>query len=140
MELSLSRITPEQTIEVRHRVLWPDKDPSYCVVEGDNEAWHFGALVEQQLVAVASLFINGNQARLRKFATLDELQGKGIGTRLMQFMIQHLHDNNIEMLWCDARQSASGFYQRFGLTVEGKSFLKNGRPHVRMTLTVSKKP
>lgn len=128
----------KQTIPVRHCVLWPDKPPEFCYVEGDEDAIHFGALVEddktEQLVSVASIFINGDSARLRKFATLPEFQGRGIGSALLTHVIAAIQKKGIRHFWCDARSTATDFYARFGLEEEGEVFTKSGLPYIKMSI------
>ena len=43
-------ISWEQTIPLRHSILWPNKPPEYCHVEGDRDALHFGAFTNDELV------------------------------------------------------------------------------------------
>ncbi|PSX03595.1 GNAT family N-acetyltransferase [Photobacterium angustum] len=140
MDLTLMEIKPitwQQAITVRHRVLWPSKPESFCKVEGDETAMHFGAFINNELVCVSSVFIEENVARLRKFATLTEYQGKGIGTVMIQEIFTYLKTTNVEYFWCDARTSAIGFYQRLGLTTSGDTFYKSDVECVKMECKLS---
>lgn len=47
------------TLPLRNKVLWPDKSLDFCRVKGDDEARHFGVLMGNDLVCVASVYING---------------------------------------------------------------------------------
>ena len=71
--MEIVELTWQDTIPVRHQVLWPNELPEFCIVEGDQEALHFGVIVDNIIVSVASLYIDANSARLRKFATLSAL-------------------------------------------------------------------
>lgn len=122
-----------ETIPVRHAVLWPNEPPSFCHVEGDDEAWHFGALVDGKLVCVASIYTDINSARLRKFATLEEYQGQGIGSGLLQHILSILAPKGISHFWCDARESTVNFYSRFGLQSDADKFYKSGIPYFTMS-------
>ena len=128
----------KQTIPIRHCVLWPNKPPEFCHVKGDEDALHFGTVVKQgeakQLVSVASIFINGDSARLRKFATLPEFQGRGIGSALLTHIIASVQETGIAYFWCDARATATEFYARFGLEAEGEVFTKSGLPYIKMSI------
>lgn len=124
-------------LPVRHRVLWPNKPPSFCKVEGDETATHYGAYVDGELVSVASIYIEGHRARLRKFATLPSYQGKGIGTKIISHLLRELKEAGIEYFWCDARTSAVGFYQRFGLEQQGGEFEKSGIPYYKMEVKLT---
>ena len=133
----VQQITAAETISVRHHVLWPDKPMDFCQLPEDQNAVHFGIKVKRELVCVASLFINKNEARLRKFATLPSYQNQGLGSELLQHIISDVKKRNIEKFWLDARETAVPFYRRFGLTVEGEPFLKHYLTYVKMVLRLS---
>ncbi|MFA0154164.1 GNAT family N-acetyltransferase, partial [Vibrio sp. 10N.261.46.C10] len=73
-------------------------------------------------------------ARLRKFATLPEFQGQGIGSNVIEHAISNIKDLNIPYFWCDARTTALGFYQKFGMAVEGNEFEKSGIAYYKMSV------
>jgi len=122
----------QEALPIRHKVLWPDKSPMFCKVDGDEMASHYGVYLEETLVSVASIYINGSTARLRKFATLVELQGKGLGTKLIHYIINELKGNGVECFWCDARTTAIGFYRKFNMVQQGGEFNKSGVSYVKM--------
>ncbi len=124
----------QQTISVRHQVLWPNQAPEFCQVEGDAEALHFGVILNEQVICVASLYLEKekNIARLRKFATLEPYQGKGVGSLMLNHLIEALKMVEINYLWFDARASALPFYQRFGCTQSGDIFYKNTVAYYKM--------
>lgn len=122
-----------ETIAIRHRVLWPNKPPEFCKVSGDEQALHFAARTDNQLISVASIYLDKDKARLRKFATLTEFQGQGVGTKLLTFIIERLKQLDIDYLWFDARQSALPFYQRLGFESYGKVFYKSDVAYLKMS-------
>jgi ribosomal protein S18 acetylase RimI-like enzyme len=65
------------------------------------------------VVSVASVYREGRSARLRKFATATEFQGRGIGTKMLKHILSDLESKGVSHFWCDARESAMGFYERF---------------------------
>jgi predicted GNAT family N-acyltransferase len=132
---SIQRITWEDTMSIRHKVLWPNKPIEFCQVKGDLEALHFGYFLNNQLVSVASVYLDKNSARLRKFATLQEVQGKGIGTRLLNHVLSTIKEESIDYFWCDARESAIEFYTRFGMHAEGDRFYKEDVAYFKMSIT-----
>ncbi len=132
--MEIQQVTLEEALPIRQCVLWPDKPASFCIVEGDDTATHFGAVIEEQLVCVASVYINGCEARLRKFATLPEYQGIGIGSKVIEHVISELKRLNAKHFWCDARTTALGFYQRFGMDIEGEQFEKSGVSYFKMSV------
>ncbi|OTB09465.1 hypothetical protein M426DRAFT_6736 [Hypoxylon sp. CI-4A] len=90
---------------------------------------------EELLVSIISLFIDSQrgEARFRKFATAPAWQGRGVGSRLLEHTISAAASQGATSIWCDARASALGFYQRFGLHGEGDVFYKGDVPYLRMS-------
>ena len=127
----------KDTIPIRHKVLWPDKPVEFCHIENDDDGWHFGCYVNEKLVSVASVYPNEENARLRKFATLEEYQGLGIGTELLSYIILMLKEKGVKRFWCDAREQATGFYGRFGMECEGSRFFKSAVPYFKMSMLIS---
>lgn len=133
-EIEIRQIQWREAIALRHAVLWPNKEPGFCHVEGDEGAWHFGAFLVGKLIAVASVYPDEQSARLRKFAISPEYQGKGIGTKMLNHILAELRAESVTQFWCDARQSAVGFYERFGLRSFGERFYKGEVPYFKMSI------
>lgn len=130
--LEILQIKWEQTISIRHEVLWPNKNIEFCHVNGDKDALHFGAFMDTKIICVASIFIDGKHARLRKFATLKKYQNRGIGSKVLNFILDTLKKKGITYFWCDARKSSIDFYKNFGLKPEGVEFYKSDIPYYKM--------
>lgn len=135
--IEIRPINWQQTIPIRHRVLWPNKPKEFCHINGDNAALHYGAFIQGDLVCVASIYIADNKARLRKFATEAAYQSKGIGTAMLRHIIDSLSQTKIEVFWCDARESAMSFYQAFGMVRSSERFYKADVPYFRLSLNLS---
>lgn len=126
----------EEAIAIRHMVLWPDKAPEFCHVTGDESARHFGIFIDAKLVGVASVYLDKESARLRKFATLKAFQGRGAGTQLLTHILDAVKKDGIRHFWCDARESSIGFYERFGMRKEGDRFYKSDISYYKMSKLV----
>ncbi len=50
MNITIDKITWQDAMPIRHQVLWANKPIEHCQVEGDEEAEHFGAFVDNVLV------------------------------------------------------------------------------------------
>jgi GNAT superfamily N-acetyltransferase len=135
--MQIQTIHWREALPVRHQVLWPNKPPLFCKVDGDEIANHYGAYIDGKLVCVASIYIDKDKARLRKFATLPGYQGKGAGTQIISYIIRELRGTGITYFWCDARKSAVGFYRRFGLEQKGSEFKKSGIPYYKMEIQLT---
>ena len=123
------------TLDIRRRVLWPDKAKEFCIVDGDATATHYGLFLQDTLIGVASLYENSGAIRLRKFAVDTRFQGNGYGTTLLSHAIDSARARDALCFWCDARETAIQFYQQFGLQVDGNRFYKSDIPYFTMSLT-----
>ncbi len=68
--IEIKRISPEETYDLRHRVMWPDHPWDFIKLQEDNNGKHFGLFVSNKLTSVISLFISNEEAQFRKFATI----------------------------------------------------------------------
>ncbi len=113
-------IRSEQTRPLRHLVLWPHiSEEKNCIIDIDDreDAFHLGTFEQGQIISVGSFFqmTSGKldfkkQYRLRAMATSPDFRGMNAGKELIQFAITELKERGIEVLWCDARINATGFY------------------------------
>jgi predicted GNAT family N-acyltransferase len=131
--LEIKQIQPSETWEIRHRVMWAGKSFDDIKLPNDDAGLHFGLFRDGILLSVVSLFIEDNIAQFRKFATEIEEQGKGYGAKLLEHLIQECNQKNVKTLWCNARTSASGFYEKFGLKVVSDAWVKDGIEYVKMS-------
>jgi GNAT superfamily N-acetyltransferase len=122
--IEIQKVSTDDLMEIRHLVLWPDKPREFVKVPEDESGIHFGLYFEGALVSVISLFGDAQCIRFRKFATLPALQGKGLGSRLLQHAIMYAQTEGYTRMWCDARTEALGFYERFGFKKFSEPFFK----------------
>ncbi len=128
----IKKIKYKETLAIRHKVLWPEKPESFCLLEDDPKAIHYGLFIDDELITVASIFIENRKARLRKFATIVNHQGAGYGTLVLNQIITELKESEVDDFWCDARLTAEGFYNRFLMKKSGNIFLKSGVEYIVM--------
>ena len=130
--MTIKEVSIDQILPIRQQVMWPDKPIDFVRVPEDENGIHFGLFVEENLVSVVSVFIHGQEAQFRKFATLEQFQGKGNGSKLLQYIFDFLEAKNTKRIWCNARISKAGFYQKFGMTTTDATFEKEGMEYVVM--------
>jgi GNAT superfamily N-acetyltransferase len=124
MEYKVVQITPELTRQLRHQVLWPHiEHVEDCVIDIDQreDAIHLGCYDDERLVSIGSLFRmsspklpHGFQYRLRAMATDPAYHGKHAGFALVSEAKSILRHMGADVLWCDARLRAVGFYEKLG--------------------------
>ena len=70
--------------------------------------------------------------QLRQMAVLSGLQGKGIGSTIIQFAENLARDKGFKRIIMHARDSAVGFYQKQGYEKKGEMFTEVSIPHYVM--------
>lgn len=128
----IKQITSNETIAIRHKVMWPNMSLEYVKLPNDESARHFGLFVNGEIISIISLFKENNEIQFRKFATLIEFQGLGYGTILLKNIIDLIKKEGITKLWCNARIEKSKFYEKFNLKLASEKFKKDGIDYVVM--------
>lgn len=132
MTTKIIEITADETLPIRHQVMWPNKPFDYVKLDNDNEGLHFGLYLDKELISVISLFIMDSEAQFRKFATLENYQGKGYGSILLNEIIHIADKQSLKRIWCNARRNKSQFYRKFGMKATNNIFIKGGLDYVIM--------
>ncbi|WP_050182071.1 GNAT family N-acetyltransferase [Domibacillus robiginosus] len=109
--------------------MWPNKSFEHIMLKGDDDGLRFGVYNKTMLISVVSLFIEGEEAQFRKFATLQEEQGKGYGSQLLNYIIKEAKSRGAKRIWCNARKNKVDFHNKFWFTESGSEFEKNGKEY-----------
>jgi GNAT superfamily N-acetyltransferase len=137
-------ITAVETWPLRLAVLRPGRPIESAQFPGDDlqTTRHFGAFRDARLLGIASLYLAempeqpGLPAfQLRGMATAPETRGLGLGRALVYACIGFVRENGAQLLWCNARIGAAGFYRKLGFEIIGGEFeIPDVGPHFRMVL------
>ena len=146
--MNVRQISANDTYSIRQQMLRPGKDLSECHFKDDEDdnTIHLGAFIDGKLVSVASFYFNNNprfdtdvQYQLRGMATLPEFQNQGFSKELLKVGFPLIKRNFCELVWCNARTSAEGFYQKTGFEAVGDIFdIPDIGPHRLMVKKFSK--
>jgi GNAT superfamily N-acetyltransferase len=140
-------ISATEMIPVRHAVLRPGRpvESAWYSNDGEPETVHFGAYRDGRLLSVASVYRAempehpGVPAiQLRGMATVSEAKGAGLGSALVAAVVEFAQSKRAQILWCNARISAVGFYRKLGFEIMSGEFeIPNIGPHCLMRLKPS---
>ena len=73
--------------------------------------------------------------QLRGMATDPRVRGLGVGRALVAAGLTRVAARGGDLVWCDARKAAVGFYQRIGFTVVTEEYdLRPVGPHIGMVI------
>ncbi len=132
--IKIRMISVLQIRKLRAVILRPDQTPEMTAYLGDYapDTLHLGAFQERRLVGIVSIIhqapseFSGNHMDLiwllRGMATIPEVRGQGYGSALVRAGCAYIALERGMSLWCDARESASGFYQKLGFKIKGNRF------------------
>jgi GNAT superfamily N-acetyltransferase len=124
--VSIEQIRQELTWRLRRDVLYPDQMIHNMGLEEDEHGMHFGSFKDNKLAGVVSLFQNGTDFQFRKLAVDPSVQKMGIGSGLLTYITEHAQAEGGTRIWCNARDTATGFYLKAAFTHTGERFSKNG--------------
>jgi predicted GNAT family N-acyltransferase len=130
--ITIKVIQASEAWDLRHRVMSPNRPFDSIKLPKDENGLHFGLFQEEKPTSVISFFVVDKTAQFRKFATEISEQGKGFGSILLKHIIEESIHQNVENLWCNARVSALGFYQKFGFEAVSETRTDNGIEYVKM--------
>ena len=126
---SVKTITTKETYPLRLEVLWQHKNSlDECKLDIDDltTTFHVGAYKNGEIVAIGTFlqqqnekFEATNQYRLRAMASSPKVRGENFGKLLIEFAIEELKNRKVDLLWCDARKVALGFYEKMGFKIKG---------------------
>jgi len=100
--------------------------------EHDAEAVHILGEIEGEPVACGRIRLLDGEGRLQRLAVRRKWRGRGIGGRLLEFMLDRCRSMGVSEFSLHAQTRARDFYLRYGFEACGEEFMEAGIPHVLM--------
>jgi len=97
--------------------------------EFDDTSIHFLATLDEKAVAVARLKPDGQIGRM---AVLAEHRDQGLGSLLLQFVLQQAAKQKLNEVYLHAQTTAIRFYEKQGFATCGEIFYEADIPHREM--------
>ena len=130
MQVAVKRIKAKDTYDIRKEELRKNMTLSHIMAgDDDTDSIHLGIAMGDELVCVGSFMKAGNdhfkgvQYQLRGMATHSSHQGQGHAKKLLEEAEKLLRSMQVNVLWCNARTSAVGFYKKMGYQIKGDEFM-----------------
>ena len=125
----------EQMIALRHQLLRQPIGLEFSVEELQKEKSDIliASIDHERMLGCCILSpVEQGVVRLRQMAVLKPFQGKGVGESILHFTENIARDKGFAKITMHARNSAIGFYERFGYQLVGDEFMEVGLPHHHM--------
>lgn len=122
----------QMVIQLRNSILRAPLGLSFNQEELDKEKEHIhiASFEDDELLGCCMLTkIDQHTLQLRQMAVKDNLQRKGIGASIMSFAESIAKDKGYRRIIMHARDTAIGFYEKFGYKVKGEQFTEVNLPH-----------
>ena len=134
--LELSNLELYEILKTRQEVFVVEQNCPYMDIDdADKDALHVLSWNgSERINACLRVFYRDETAgivQIGRVVTLD--RGIGLGGQILHKGIEvALERFNAKMLYLEAQQYATGFYEREGFKVVSEPFLEDGIPHVKM--------
>jgi predicted GNAT family N-acyltransferase len=139
--VTVDEVAAELTYPLRKAVLRPDGGEVVWAGDEDPATFHLAARAPDGRIVGVVRFSPAacpwrpaaDPWQLRGMATDATVRGSGAGRALVAAGLKAVAARGGDLLWCDARMAAVGFYERMGFTVVTEPYDKPGiGPHLGM--------
>lgn len=141
--VQIRRARADEVVDLRHVILRAGLGRATAEFDGDHDAQtiHIAGFTTENVVVACASFLRRDHPdsrepawQLRGMAVRQDLQGRRLGARLLEFGERAIREHDgPRLLWCNARIPAAAFYERNGWTRQGDEFIvETAGPHVRM--------
>ena len=128
----------QQERELRNRILLrPIGIPDFGWEHNDPDSWHFVAIASGRVigcVVLVRLDEKASKTQLIQMAVEGNFQGRGIGKKLVQNLIEFALLKKVLEIQIHARDEVTAFYEGLGFTTVGEPFEEVGIKHRHMLM------
>lgn len=121
--------------EVRRQVFVKEQNISEDLTfdSHDRQALHMVVMDGERAIGTARvLLLSNNQAKLERMAILKPFRRRGIGRRIICYLIEELSKRQVEQVLLHAQYAVVAFYKSCGFEESGSPFCEVGIKHVKM--------
>lgn len=102
-------------------------------LENEKENMLIGAFDDDDILGCCMLVEQDPKVvKLRQLAVLNTLQGKGVGTAILQFAENIARDRGYKTITMHARKHTAEFFEKLGYKIDGDEFIEITIPHYKM--------
>ena len=101
-------------------------------LEQEKSFIHVAGFVNNVLSATAILVPEGSVMKMKQVAVRKEMQGKGVGNKLLKFCEKYALEHGYKEIYAHARVSVTSFYLNHSYVTEGEIFEEVTIPHIKV--------
>ena len=117
----------QKAIQLRYSILRAPLGLNFSQEDLDKEKdhIHIASFEDDELLGCCMLTkVDPHTLQLRQMAVKDNIQRKGIGASIVSFAESIAKDKGYRRIIMHARDTAIGFYEKFGYKVKGNQFIE----------------
>ena len=124
----------EEAYMVRKKVFIDEQDVPEELErdEFDDAALHVICKADELVIAAGRILLFDEEAIVGRVAVLKPWRGKGIGKKIMEFIMDIAKNNGVKTLAANVQIDVQDFYEKLGFKPVGEFFLEAGREHIKM--------
>ena len=89
----------------------------------------------QSIIGTARIvFSSHDTAKIERMAVIDKYRDRGVGRKMMTFMVSEIKDRGFKKVFLHAQYTAVDFYRSCGFRDTGRPFEEAGIKHIKMEL------
>ena len=106
--------------------------------EFEDSALHMICRLDNTVVGTGRITFFGSRAKIERVAVLKEFRLRGIGRKIMEFLVDECKKKNARYIYAHVQMQAYDFYEKMGFCEVGETFDEAGINHVKMVLKEEK--
>ena len=124
----------KQVVELREEILRKPLGLSFSVedLESEKDYIHVAGYLNGRLCATLMLVPKGDEVKMQRVAIREDVQQKGIGSKMLLFAEDYAKKQGYASIYCHARDTAVPFYLKNDYNIEGDAFVEVGIVHYAM--------
>lgn len=125
-----------EAIALRKKVLYEARGISPSDYNEEENHIQIAGFNNDYIIATCSLVPDEDNCRMRYVAIRSDIQGSGIGSKMLAFFEEQARNQGFKSIYCHARDTAISFYAKNGYKTEGEIFEQVTIPHIKMRKTL----
>ena len=121
-----------EAIALRKEVLYKARGISPTDYNEEDSHIQIAGFYNNNIIATCSLVPDEDHCRMRYVAIKSDIQGSGIGSKMLAFFEEQAQAKEFKSIYCHARDTAINFYKKNGYLTEGEIFEQVTIPHIKM--------